>query len=197
MVVQIIPQEMITVMTDLCLATDSCDAVKIADRMMACPEIRMHGPEHHFLVAAAILTAYTNRYCPDSKYKFLKMAALRTIRIPVAVCALYGTCGALMGAGAAVSIITLANPFVPDSLQLVNRVTAAIQNELCGYAGIRCCKRAVWASVRGTVCTLGAYGGPELELSDIHCRYAFTHNACIGENCPYCVSGSGQVSRNC
>ena len=197
MAVQIIPQEMIRVMTDLCLATDSCDAVEIADRMMACPEIRMHGPEHHFLVSAAILTAYTSRYSPDSKYKFLKMAALRTIRIPVAVCALYGTCGALMGAGAAVSIITRANPFVPDSLQLVNRVTAAIQNELCGYTGIRCCKRAVWAAVRGTVCALGAYGGPGLELSDIHCRYAFTHNACIGENCPYCVSGSGQASRNC
>ena len=103
----------------------------------------------------------------------------------------------LLGAGVAVSIITRANPFVPDSLQLVNRVTAAIQNELCGYTGIRCCKRAVWASVRGTICALGLYGGPGLELSDIHCRYAFTHNACIGENCPYCVSGSGQASRNC
>lgn len=182
----IIPAEQMETITKICLASDCCDAAELAGRLMADSSIRMHGPEHHFLVSAAILTVYCNRYCPDSKYRFLKMAALRTAKIPVAVCALYGCCGALMGAGAAVSIITQANPFLAEPLQLVNRVTASIQQELSGYAGIRCCKRSVWASLRGTLEVLKSCDNLVLPVSEISCPYRFQHDACIGRKCPYC-----------
>ena len=184
----IIPADKIEAVTGICLDSGCLDAVELAGILMADPAIRMHGPEHHFLVAAALLTAYSNSYCPELKYSFLKKAAQRTGRIPVAVCALYGTCGAMMGAGAAVSIMTRANPFAADPLQLVNRVTAAIQQELAGYAGIRCCKRSVWASLRGTQQVLAGCEGLALPLPErgIRCPWCFSHDACIGGSCPYC-----------
>ena len=155
----IIPADKLKAIMDICTAYEDSDALELAGRLMEDPAIRMHGPEHHFLTAAAILTAYANKYCPKSKYRFLKMASHRTVRIPVAVCAIYGTCGALMGAGTAVSIIIQANPFAAETLQIVNKATASIQNELSGYNGIRCCKRSAWASVKGALGVLNTCEG--------------------------------------
>lgn len=44
----------------LCLAERSADPIAILDRMMALPFCHMHGPEHHVMVGAALLTAYKN-----------------------------------------------------------------------------------------------------------------------------------------
>lgn len=44
----------------LCLAERSTDPIAILDRMMALPFCHMHGPEHHVMVGAALLTAYKN-----------------------------------------------------------------------------------------------------------------------------------------
>ena len=181
----VIPVKATEAIMTICLESASCDALEIAEQLMGDCNVRMHGPEHHFLVAASILTAYCNRYNMEAKYKFLKMAKSRTVRIPVAMCALYGTCGAMMGAGAAVSTILSANPFAPDPLVLVNRVTADIQNELASYTGIRCCKRATWASVRGAINGLNGMGGIELPVTEARCPYAGSHKACIGDRCNY------------
>lgn len=182
---QVIPEKVIHKLIDICMASDSCDAVFLAEQLMEESSVRMHGPEHHFLVAAAILSAYCNQYCVDEKYRFLKMAAVRTVKIPVATCALYGTCGAMMGAGAAVSILLKANPFAKEPLVIVNRVTASIQKELASYSGIRCCKRAVWASVKGAVRGLNESGASNLPCQEVRCSYAGTHDACIGNRCNY------------
>ena len=42
----------------VCLAETSRDPAEILDRMMAMPFCHMHGPEHHIMVGAALLTAY-------------------------------------------------------------------------------------------------------------------------------------------
>ena len=182
----IIPADKLKAIMDICTAYEDSDALELAGRLMEDPAIRMHGPEHHFLTAAAILTAYANKYCPKSKYRFLKMASHRTVRIPVAVCAIYGTCGALMGAGTAVSITIPASPSAAETLQIVNKATASIQNELSGYNGIRCCKRSAWASVKGALGVLNTCEGISMPVSDICCHHSFKHNACIGKRCPYC-----------
>ena len=44
----------------LCLAETSTDPVAILRRMMDLPFCHMHGPEHHVMVGAALLTAYKN-----------------------------------------------------------------------------------------------------------------------------------------
>ena len=44
----------------LCLSETSADPVAIVRRMMDLPFCHMHGPEHHVMVGAALLTAYKN-----------------------------------------------------------------------------------------------------------------------------------------
>ena len=44
----------------LCLAETSADPIAILRRMMDLPFCHMHGPEHHVMVGAALLTAYHN-----------------------------------------------------------------------------------------------------------------------------------------
>ena len=46
--------------TGLCLGETSKDPIAILERMMAQPFCHMHGPEHHVMVGAALLTAYKN-----------------------------------------------------------------------------------------------------------------------------------------
>ena len=59
----IIPADKLKAIMDICTAYEDSDALELAGRLMEDPAIRMHGPEHHFLTAAAILTAYANKYC--------------------------------------------------------------------------------------------------------------------------------------
>ena len=44
----------------LCLDETSKNPIEIMEKMMAMPFCHMHGPEHHVMVGAALLTAYHN-----------------------------------------------------------------------------------------------------------------------------------------
>ena len=44
----------------LCLGETSKNPIAILEKMMALPFCHMHGPEHHVMVGAALLTAYKN-----------------------------------------------------------------------------------------------------------------------------------------
>ena len=44
----------------LCLGETSKNPVEIIEKMMALPFCHMHGPEHHVMVGAVLLTAYKN-----------------------------------------------------------------------------------------------------------------------------------------
>ena len=44
----------------MCMAETSKDPIAILEKMMSQPFCHMHGPEHHVLVGAALLTAYNN-----------------------------------------------------------------------------------------------------------------------------------------
>ena len=44
----------------VCLAETSKNPVEILNKMMNLPFCHMHGPEHHIMVGAALLTAYKN-----------------------------------------------------------------------------------------------------------------------------------------
>ena len=48
------------VIINTCLASNSKNPIEILEAMMALPFCHMHGPEHHVMVGAALLTAYKN-----------------------------------------------------------------------------------------------------------------------------------------
>jgi len=61
------------------------------------PKIKMHGPEHHFLVPAVLLSAYYNKK-KDSRKKEdkIKEARKRAEKILGGFCGSHGICGAAM-----------------------------------------------------------------------------------------------------
>ena len=44
----------------ICLSESLRDPIRIINKLMAQPFCHMHGPEHHIMVGAALLTAYKN-----------------------------------------------------------------------------------------------------------------------------------------
>ena len=51
----------------LCMAETSKDPIAILEKMMSQSFCHMHGPEHHVLVGAALLTAYNNAVADTMK----------------------------------------------------------------------------------------------------------------------------------
>ena len=45
---------------EFCLHTKMNDPIELATLLMRNPKVNMHGPEHHFLVPAILLTTYYN-----------------------------------------------------------------------------------------------------------------------------------------
>jgi hypothetical protein len=50
----------IDIIEDYCLKSTSVNPVEIANIIMSHPSVKMHGPEHHFLLPAVMLTVFYN-----------------------------------------------------------------------------------------------------------------------------------------
>ena len=44
----------------ICMAESSSNPIEVMERLMSLPMCHMHGPEHHVMVGAALITAYHN-----------------------------------------------------------------------------------------------------------------------------------------
>ena len=79
--------------------------------LMRNPNVKMHGPEHHFLVPAVLLVAYYNiKKDPKQKTTKIRMATKRSSQILGGFCGFYGNCGAAVVTGIFVSLIIDATP---------------------------------------------------------------------------------------
>lgn len=94
-----------------CISTSSENPYEIALVLMKHPAVKMHGPEHHFLVPAVLIAAYYNR-TGDDKLKFEKIreARKRAEKIPGGACGFHGSCGAAVGTGIFISLIKDTTP---------------------------------------------------------------------------------------
>ncbi|MCG8399661.1 DUF5714 domain-containing protein, partial [Bacillus atrophaeus] len=73
--------------------------MEILQKIMECPYIYMHGPEHHVMVGAALLTAWHNGGGQIDFPAALEEMKKRGSQIPGGICGLWGTCGAAVSAG--------------------------------------------------------------------------------------------------
>ena len=78
----------------LCLTETSADPIAIIRRMMDLPFCHMHGPEHHVMVGAALLTAYKNAGGPLELERALGEMYRRGKEVPGGACGFWGACGA-------------------------------------------------------------------------------------------------------
>ena len=169
----------------VCLRENSKNPVEIMQKLMALPFCHMHGPEHHVMVGAALLTAYKNAGGEIDLGKALCEMQARGKQVPGGVCGFWGACGAGISAGIFVSIATGATPLANKDWGLANKMTSAALGAIGEVGGPRCCKRDSYLSIIQAVGFAREQLGVEMELGEIRCVHSAQNNQCIGKRCPF------------
>lgn len=160
--------------------------VSIMQAVMENPYIYMHGPEHHVLVGAALLTAYRNSGGQINLDAALREMESRGSGYPGGACGLWGCCGAAASAGMFVSIVTEATPLSSKPWALSNQMTARALDAIAGLGGPRCCKRNSFTAAKEAVLFTRENLGIAMELPEkIQCGFSNENRQCLGKNCPY------------
>lgn len=168
-----------------CLSEVSRNPVKIIEQMMAMPFCHMHGPEHHVMVGAALLTAYKNAGGEIDLPGALAEMMNRGKSVPGGACGFWGACGAGISTGMFVSIITKSSPLTVEPFVLSHLMTAKSLSRIAEIGGPRCCKRDSFLSILSAVEFVKTHFGVEMETNGITCRYSNRNNQCIGHRCPF------------
>ena len=169
----------------LCLEQVSRDPVVILERMMEQPFCHMHGPEHHIMVGAALLTAYKNAGGAIELQPALAEMISRGKSVPGGGCGFWGACGAGISAGMFISIISRSTPLTAEPFGLSHQMTAKALGEIGAVGGPRCCKRDSYLSVLAAVDFVKEHFGIEMEKSEIVCSRSAQNQQCIGKRCPF------------
>lgn len=169
----------------VCLRETSKDPVEIMTRLMDQPFCHMHGPEHHVMVGAALLTAYKNAGGEIDLPQALAEMMSRGKGVPGGVCGFWGACGAGISTGIFVSILSKATPLTEESFGLSNLMTSRALEKIGTVGGPRCCKRDSFLSILAAVDFVKEHFGVELDRHEVVCAYAAQNNQCIGKRCPF------------
>ncbi len=170
----------------LSLEETSRNPVEILEKMMNLPFCHMHGPEHHVMVGAALLTAYKNSGGDiDLKEALIEMMN-RGKSVPGGSCGFWGACGAGISSGMFVSIISNSTPLSVEPFALSHKMTSESLRKIGEIGGPRCCKRDSFISIRAAVDFVRENFGIEMEQPGaVVCNYSAQNNQCIGRRCPF------------
>lgn len=167
------------------------DPLAIFRRVAANGYVRIHGPEHHILDGACVLTAFRNAGGRIDLGAALEKLKTEGLRMPGAMCGLWGVCGAVTSIGAALSIIDGTGPLTEDGTWGAHMAfTSAALSRLGGINGPRCCKRDARVAFEAAVAYIRAHCGIELRLENVPCGYTALNAQCIGGRCPFHPKGA-------
>ena len=169
----------------VCMNEGSKNPIKLLQKLMSLPFCHIHGPEHHIMVGASLLTAYRNAGGNIDLPKALLEMQSRGKQVPGGACGFWGACGAGISAGMFISIATGATPLAKEAWGLSNRMTARALNAIGEAGGPRCCKRDSYIAIREAVGFAKEELNVEMELYNINCIHWAQNNQCIGERCPF------------
>lgn len=204
-----------------CLESDSTEPLAMALELMKHPALKIHGPEHHYLVPAVLISAFYNLKrrdmmlgetrnvkrktfetldnvdtidsidtIDDIKKRSLTKARGRAENVLGGFCGLYGDCGAAVGTGIFISIITGATPLTRESWRLSNLMTARSLHTIAMHGGPRCCKRNTYLAITEAVDYLQEFSGIQLDIyRSIKCEFNSLNKECLEDECQYYGSG--------
>lgn len=170
---------------NLCLSETSTDPIEIIRKMMGMPWCHMHGPEHHVMVGAALLTAYKNAGGQIDLPEALKEMYSRGKAVPGGACGFWGACGAGISAGQFMSIATKSTPLAKEPWGLSNQMTAQALDSIGKVGGPRCCKRDSYLSILAAIDFTKEHLGVEMKKTIPLCTHSTQNNQCIGKRCPF------------
>ncbi|WP_099203651.1 DUF5714 domain-containing protein [Miniphocaeibacter massiliensis] len=169
----------------VCLELESKNPIEIANNLMSKIFINMHGPEHHVLVGAALLTAYKNAGGDIDLEKSLEEMEKRGRQVPGGTCGFWGACGSAISVGIFVSIITKATPLTNNSWGMSNLATAKVLQRIGEIGGPRCCKRNSFIAIEETLEFIKDNLEVTMDKEKVVCSYSERNNQCIVKRCPY------------
>lgn len=168
-----------------CLSETSQNPITILEKMMDMPFCHMHGPEHHVMVGAALLTAYKNAGGDIDLRKALSEMMNRGKSVPGGACGFWGACGAGISSGMFVAIVSGSTPLAREPFALSHKMTAKSLAAIGEIGGPRCCKRDSYLSIVAAIDFVKENFGIEMEESEIICSRSAQNNQCIGKRCPF------------
>ena len=182
-------EDVIKVMKTFCETTDLKDPFVIADNLMKHPKFKLYGPEHHILTPLAILTSLKNNGVKKTNgeeitSKDLTEAIVRSSKIPGGWCGFYGSCGAGMGSGVAISILTGATPSRNEPRTLANQMTARSLVKIADNLE-HCCKRSLKISIAETLEFLKENFNIDLNFTPENCKFSAINSKCEREKCQF------------
>ena len=171
---------------NFCNKQNSNNVFKLTEQILKHPSIHMHGPEHHFLVPAVLITAYYNHIGQPQDIKAkLSIARKRAKQILGGFCGFYGSCGAAVGTGIFLSIVLEATPVSKSEWRLCNLITATSLHEIANNGGPRCCKRDTYLALETAIPFVNENLSVELPSEKIICTFSKQNKECTMEECKY------------
>lgn len=115
----------------------------------------------------------------------IEMAIERGSKVPGGWCGLYGDCGAGVGVGIAVSVLTRATPLTgPARALAIGATSLALARLVDGQP--RCCKRACRTAIESAVEFLARNMDLVLPRAEkTRCAYPARNAQCAREKCPF------------
>ncbi|MDR2892092.1 MAG: DUF5714 domain-containing protein [Deltaproteobacteria bacterium] len=170
--------------TSVASHTDSKNPILIAREMMQGDGVNMHGPEHHYLVIAALLAAYKNSGGQIDLEKSLQLARERSRKVPGGICGFWGCCGAAVGSGIFISIVTGSTPLSEKEWSLANKMTSLSLDSISQNGGPRCCKRDTKLAILSAIRFARENLHIEMEQPEIvTCSFFGGNPSCKKEEC--------------
>ncbi len=148
--------------------------------------VRMHGPEHHILDGACILTAFHNAGGNIDLKAGLERIAVEGRKMPGAICGMWGVCGAVTSVGAALAFIDGTGPLTNDGTWGEHmKFTSRALERIGSTRGPRCCKRDGFISLMTAVEYINEHYEVKLECDTPACTFSRVNAQCIGTKCPF------------
>lgn len=164
----------------------SCNSLEVFQNVAQQDFVSIHGPEHHVLDGASLLMAYKNAGGKIDIEMALERLKEEGLKMPGAMCGLWGVCGAITSIGAALAILDETGPLSTDGTWGEHmQYTAEAVKHLGEINGPRCCKRDARIAFQHAVKYVNEHYDVKLELWDKPCEYSNVNEQCIKERCPY------------
>lgn len=148
----------------------------------------MHCPEHHYLVPAVLLAVYRRLKNDgiDTLEIELEIAKERAKNLLPGFCGWYGACGAAVGSGIFLSILTDTSPYSGETWGQANLLTSKCLKSIAVLGGPRCCKRVSYTAVLTTTQFMNEHFALDIgSIAKPKCRFCSRNMECIKTSCPY------------
>ena len=181
-------EERAKLIIEACLSNKSKDPVKIFREIANKDFVRMHGPEHHILDGASILTAYHNAGGNIDLESSLEKVLAEGVRMPAGACGMWGVCGAVTSVGVAMWLIDRTRNDEVEPSKLWGTRMSATSNAVQAMGelgGPRCCKRDGFIALTEAIKYINENYEVQLPLTDIKCGFFGRNEQCIKDRCPY------------